>query len=204
MIHCFNPNCQTVNADYDATCQKCHWPLVQRFLWAIGPGAAQLAVGTLVVERYQVVQPQLLLDTHPSRSPLPLDMVPPEAAPYLDLSAFIRAVPRPFTQVSTPQGQFLLLEEVPVQGLPLSEAPKLMARLTDAWAEASALHQLSWLWQLAQLWQPLANAQAAATLLRADLVRVDGADVRLLALEVNEGQPDLAALGLQWLWPTPP
>lgn len=198
MIHCFNPNCQTVNAAHDATCQKCHWPLVRRYLWAIGPTAAQLAVGTLVVERYQVVQPQLLLDTHPSRSPLPLDTVPPEAAPYLDLSVFIRAVPRPFTQVSTPQGQFLLLEEVPVQALPPSEAPKLMARLADAWAEASALHQLSWLWQLAQLWQPLANAQAAATLLRADLVRVDGADVRLLALEVNEGQLDLAALGLQW------
>jgi serine/threonine protein phosphatase PrpC len=198
VIHCFNPNCQTANADHNATCQKCHWPLVRRFLWAIGPDAAQLPVGTLVVERYQVVQPQLLLDTHPSRSPLPLDTVPPEAAPYLELSTFTRAVPRPFTQVSTPEGQFLLLEEVPVQVSPQSADPQLMARLTDAWAEASPLHQLSWLWQLAQLWQPLAQVQAAATLLRADLVRVDGADVRLLALEVNEGQPDLAALGLQW------
>lgn len=199
VIHCFNPNCQVVNSDHDATCQKCHWPILRRFLWAVGPGADQLAVGTLVVERYRVVQPQLLLDTHPSRSPIPLESVPAAAVPYLGLATFVRAIPRPFTEVATPQGTFLLLEEVPVQTPPKpTDSPQPMPKLTAAWGEASALHQLSWLWQLAQLWDPLQQEQAAATLLREDLVRVDGTDLRLLALEVNAEPPNLAALGFQW------
>jgi serine/threonine protein phosphatase PrpC len=168
-------------------------------LWAIGPNAAAIPVGTRINERYQVVQPQLWLDLHPSRSPIPLEQVPAIALPYLSLSPWVRAMPRPFTHVSTPQGDCLLLEDIPVQ-VPLNptQAVTLLPSLAEAWGQASALHQLAWLWQVAQLWEPCQGEGVAASLLRTDLVRVDGGDVRLLALENHADRPKLEALGLQW------
>ncbi len=203
VIHCFNPNCQAANADSHTVCQRCNWPLVHRFLWAVGPGADQLSPGTLLAGRYRVIQSQILLDIHPSRSPVSLEDVPAEALPYLYLSPYLRTIPRPFALVESPtgSGSLLLLEEVPVETAPdPAQSPRLLPSLTEAWPSASTSHQISWLWQIAQLWEPLQGQKAIASLLHQDLVRVDGADLRLLALEVDLAETSVAlvALGQQW------
>ena len=102
-------------------------------------------------------------------------------------------------------GDILLLEQAPlytegVVGASLEPLEgQLMPALVTVWAQSSALRQLNWLWQLAHLWEPLSSEGVVSTLLQPDLLRVEGALVRLLSL-----QPDgktavtLAALGQLW------
>lgn len=162
---------------------------------------APLAPGSSIAQRYQVIQFPLLLDTQPQLPPPPLETVPAAAAPYLALSPFSIAVPRPFTEVMHPDGKtpLLLLEEVPLQGMTArSPSPTLLPTLASAWSSASGLEQLSWLWQLAKLWQPCCEQQVAHCLLEADTVRVDGEDIRLLSLQVGQTSPTLVDFGKHW------
>ncbi|MDA0268559.1 MAG: protein phosphatase 2C domain-containing protein [Cyanobacteria bacterium] len=200
MINCFNPNCQVENPADQAICNACHWPLVKRYLWAVGSGALEFTGDRLVNERYQVLQPQLWLDTRPARSPLPLELAPELAEPYLTLSPFTTAIPQPFTYFTTATGaEVLLLEEIPVRlATPKDVAPTFFPTLTEAWATASALHQLTWLWQWARLWEPMAAARVSTTLLQGNLLRVDGADLRLLALQADTEPLTLQQLGDLW------
>ena len=160
-----------------------------------------LASGTVLAERYQVIQFPLLLDTAPADPPIPLDAVPSQAEPYLALSPFPVAIPRPFTQIFLPKtGEpLLLLEEIPIHTPEdVAEIPTLLPTLTRVWARASALQQISWLWQIARLWQPLADNQVAGTLLDWQNIRVDAEDIRLLSLQTTEPTPTLSDLGNQW------
>lgn len=202
MIYCANPSCQVANPQTQETCQVCRWPLVRRYLWAIGPGAGDLAADTVLADRYQVVQGPLLLDLKPAQPPANAAAVPAAALPYLHLSVFPRAIPRPVTVVTHPHTgeSLLLLDEAPIRVWPQTplRPPELMPSLKAAWSSASALQQIGWLWQIATLWAPLQEEDVAASLLYADLVRVDGEDVRLLALQQGDARPDLADLGQRW------
>lgn len=213
MIHCFNPNCQAANADTETLCQSCQWPLVRRFLWAVGTGVAGLTPGTLVAGRYQVVAPRWVLDTQPARSPVPLDLVPPAAQPYLGLIAQGITIPRPFTEITTDKGLVLLLETVALSPAAPGQPPRPLPTLIEAWPQASPCQQIAWLWHLARLWEPLERELATETLLQPDLVRVDGATVHLQELVVvdadtaldapgdgakSDSLPSLADLGKQW------
>ncbi|NEQ43316.1 MAG: serine/threonine-protein phosphatase [Leptolyngbya sp. SIOISBB] len=176
-------------------------PLVHRYLWAQGDVDAPLPAGSYLAQRYRVIQFPLLLDTQPQLAPPPLPAVPKAALPYLALSPYLMAIPRPFTQVLHPDGQtpLLLLEEVPLQGQPHSDtAPVLLPTLLKAWPQAAAIVQLTWLWQVAQLWQPCLDQQVAHCLLDQQLVRVDGEDVRFLSLSVSQVPPALSDLGQHW------
>ena len=177
-------------------------PIVHRYLWAQGSVSTPLEKGTLLAGRYQVLQFPLLLDTSPAHPPVPLETVPPLAQPYLSLSPFLVAVPRPFTEVLLPHTgeSLLLLEEVPVraQGRSATEIPSLLSTLPSEWAQASALKQVSWLWQIARLWQPFTDNQVAATLLDWQNVRVEAEDIRLLSLQITDELPTLIDLGHQW------
>lgn len=175
---------------------------MRRYLWAQGAVSAELESGTVLAERYQVLQFPLLLDTSPADPPVPLDKVPPLAAPYLALSHFPRAVPRPFTEIVLSQTgeSLLLLEDIPLQWPEsTSEIPTLLPPLTANWAHATALQQVTWLWQIARLWQPSVDNQVAGALLDWENIRVDGEDVRLLSLPMEAtASPTLADLGSQW------
>ncbi|MEM6714204.1 MAG: protein phosphatase 2C domain-containing protein [Cyanobacteria bacterium P01_C01_bin.147] len=176
-------------------------PPVHRYLWAQGAVDASLPAGSYIAQRYRVLEFPLLVDTQPQLPPTPLPEVPAAAHPYLALSAFVVAMPRPFTQVQHPDGQtpLLLLEELPLQmQLPTDTVPELLPTLVEAWPEASAIAQLTWLWQLAQLWQPCLDQQVAHCLLDETLVRVDSEDVRLLSLAVRAATPTLSDLGQYW------
>jgi serine/threonine protein phosphatase PrpC len=155
----------------------------------------------LLADRYQVVQYPLILDTVPDEPPIPLAQVPASAEPYLLLSRFTVAVPRPFTQVMAPDGQtpLLLLEDIPLQQeSPSSVAPQLLPTLLDCWSQAPALQQIAWLRQLAKFWQPALDQHVAVSVLDWQNIRVDGEDVRLLQLDMQQSVPQLTDLGALW------
>jgi serine/threonine protein phosphatase PrpC len=166
----------------------------------VGSGSTTLKGDRLVNERYQLIQPQLLLDTRPARAPLPLETAPDLALPYLALSPFTTAIPRPFAYFTTAAGaEVLLLEEIPIGPVPAKQAGTvLLPTLAETWPTVSALHQLTWLWQWARLWGPAIAAGVGATLLQPNLLRVEGADLRILALQGETPPPALSQLGEFW------
>lgn len=177
-------------------------PIARRYLWAQGSVSVPPAKGMLLAGRYQVVQFPLLVDTEPENSPTPLEALPSLATPYLLLSSFLVSIPRPFTQIllAATEETLLLLEDIPVRVLSGGDAeqPDLMPTLLTAWPTASALHQITWLWQLAKLWQPCVDNQVATSLLDWQTVRVDGEDIRLLSLQTTTELPSLLDLGRCW------
>lgn len=202
MIHCSNPACRVANERDRDVCKSCHWPLVRRYLWAIGSTASALEVGTVLASRYEVIKPSLLLDLDPAESPLPVENPAAIALPFLHLSPFHRSIPRPFTQIASPlNGEpLLLLEDAPLKpNFDTTHHPATpMPTLPEAWPHQSALYQLGWLWQIARLWHPLRAESVATSLLLWNLVRVDGEDVRLLSLQSSDAPPSLVDLGQRW------
>lgn len=175
-------------------------PPVRRYLWAQGKETTPLPKGTSLAGRYQVIDYPILKDTQPDSPPPPLDEVPVLAAPYLVLSPYSIAIPRPFTQVVHPDGQsqLLLLEEAPLQAIAETDTPTLLPALSEVWTKATTLYQLTWLWRIAQLWQPCVDTQTAHCLLDAQNIRVDGEDIRLLELEQAAKPLSLVDLGRHW------
>lgn len=76
---------------------------------------------------------------------------------------------------------------------------QLMPELMTVWAQSPAVRQLNWLWQIAHLWEPLASEGVATTLLKPDRLRVEGALVRLLALQ-SDGKTSATLADLGQLW----
>ncbi|MFM6198631.1 MAG: serine/threonine-protein phosphatase, partial [Dolichospermum sp.] len=64
MINCPNSECNhPFNLVSDTICDRCQTPLVYRYLWATGNQAAQIPLQTKVANRYEVIKPQIWLDT---------------------------------------------------------------------------------------------------------------------------------------------
>ncbi len=135
-------------------------------------------------------------------------MLPRFVVPYLRLSALPHHAPQPFTVLLPDSGALsetlLLLDNAPV-GSRITECgeiePFLLPSLNSVWSEGSALRQINWLRQIAQLWEPLAQEGVTATLLRMEAIAVDHALVRLseLTFDARSEQPvTLAKLGQQW------
>lgn len=204
MIQCPNPACQAINDVNHATCQVCQTPLVRRFLWVANNDLAAYKQNRLLSDRFQVWAPHILLDTRPSGLLSEQREVPLAALPYLRLAALPLHVPRPYTLLADPAGAgqpLLLLEDAPLAvGLDRNgqfEAAPLPT-LASQWSAASPLRQLNWLRQIAALWPALAEEQVEASLMVPHLLRVDGSVLRLLALQLEQVQPTLPALGRQW------
>jgi len=177
-------------------------------LLAVGDSALNFSPGSLVADRYWVWSPEIWLDTHPEVPVTPLEVLPRFVVPYLRLSTLPHHISRPFALLSSEDGvgtePVLLLDAAPI-GSRLTEQgevePFLLPTLDAAWAEGSALQQLNWLRQVAQLWDPLAQEQVAATLLQIDTLRVDHALLRIahLTFDVHlEQTVTLKALGHRW------
>jgi len=207
-IYCPNHACQAPNAERQRSCQQCHTFLPKRYLWAIGKGIESCRLGELLAERYSVKQPRVLLDTKPGLLPEAPTEISPDLEPYLRLAPYQLHVPQVYGLVTLPQkrsSDILLLEDAPLYTEGVMSATseplegQLMPELTAVWQQASALRQLHWLWQIAQLWEPLEGEGVAASLLQPTLLRVEGSLVRLLSLQ-PEGRTlaTLAALGQLW------
>lgn len=218
-IYCPNPLCQTPNPESHKFCQKCRSRLPKRYLWAVGQDVETYRPGEVLAGRYLVKRSRVVLDTQPGLLPDPIADIPRSLEPYLRLSPYQLHVPQVYGLVRHPLGrspnEILLLEQVPIypEGVgtetsgtpsPLDQPPitmgQLMPELGKVWKQSNALRQLNWLWQIAQLWQPLHTEGVATTLLTPALIRVEGSLVRLLELQLDStSSPTLAQLGQIWL-----
>ncbi|MFE1745614.1 PP2C family protein-serine/threonine phosphatase [Coleofasciculus sp. H7-2] len=152
-----------------------------RYLWATGSVAAMLPVGEFVQDRYQVVAPQIWLDTQPILPPQIPEQLPDNLYPYLRLYQERFHLPEVYGYAllgnSPSPTEILLLENVP-----LDATGKLLPSILDVLPQASAVRQIYWLWQILELWTPLAEFGVASSLLVADNLRVEGWRLRLLEL----------------------
>ena len=202
MLDCHNPACQTPNPEGNQFCQNCRTPLIRRYLWAMGENSCDPS--EVLAGRYLCKSKNIFLDTKPGFLPNNPTELPPQCTPYLRLSPWQLHVPQVYDWV---EGQapnpFLLLEQAPLwveRGLDGQNINvQLLPALTNKWRETTALRQLNWLWQMANLWQPLSSEQVGSSLLKPELFKVEGSLFRLLELRSDRGvAPSLAQLGQLW------
>lgn len=199
IIYCINSNCNNpVNYVGDAICSSCQTPLVYRYLWANGSLANQLQPGIKIADRYEVITPQVWLDTQPGMSPDIPEKLPPVVIPYLRLYPQRLHLPQAYGFVASGEENpedILLLENVPID-----EQGNLYPALSAAWDEAKPVRQVYWLWQILQLWTPLSELGVSQSLLIPENLRVQGWCVRLLELHTNKDTtpPSLQDLALSW------
>ncbi len=205
-LYCPNEVCQSPNPLTHNFCQRCSTPLPKRFLWAVADGINLGNPGEILATRYLVIDKYILLDTKPGYLPQTPD---PEKLQsiraYLRLIPYRLHVPQVYGVISlsdSSQGQdILLLEKPPLKIIDsaVSLDVQLCTELTIAWRDSTSMRQLNWLWQIAQLWQPLASEGVASSLLSPELLRVEGSLIRLLELRYQEDYvPSLSQLGEFW------
>ena len=204
-IQCPNDLCKAANPEGDKFCQHCGTFLIKRYLWVVGQGIEAHEVGTSIAERFYLKAERIVLDTQPG---LPIDSpyldISNEIRPYLRLVAYRLQVPQVYGLISlgreTTEQEILLLEQAPIYPDGMSTAGELMPQLATVWQSASSLRQLNWLWQIAQLWQPLYSEGVASSLLVPQFLRVEGSLFKLLQLQLDDAErPTLAQLGQSWL-----
>jgi len=203
-FQCPNEYCKAANHESEKLCQQCGTPIVKRYLWAVGEGVEDVKIGEIVGERYWQKGTRIFVDTKPGLPPeTPVAEIPRAVKPYLRLISYRLQVPQVYGLLSTgtrTTTEILLLEQAAIypDGTPL--AGQLMPDLICEWETATSLRQLNWLWQIAQLWQPLCTEGVGSSLLDPKLLRVEGSLVRLLELSSDRNAtPILADLGKFWL-----
>jgi protein phosphatase len=196
IINCPNLECdQPLNSVGDTICNCCHTPLIYRYLWATGNQVAEIPPGTKVADRYEVIKPQIWLDTQPALLPHIPTEIPNIVLPYLRLYSQHLHIPQAygFTSLAEIDGDILLLENAPVD-----ETSCIYPNITNSWQQASPVRQVYWLWQILQLWPHLSELGVAESLLLADNLCVQGWCIRLLELHQNTAKPTLQDLGNSW------
>ncbi|MEB3281031.1 MAG: protein phosphatase 2C domain-containing protein [Lyngbya sp.] len=170
----------------------------KHYLWAVGEGIDTLPAGTLIAERYLFRQNCIVVDTRPEQFPEIPEGISDEIAPYLRLFPYRLHLPLIYGLIRAEQNplsrEIWLLEQGPID----RTRETLMPSLWELWPGTSALRQLNWLWQIAQLWQPFQHQQVASSLLNPELLRIEGPLVRLLQLQQDWKTPTLAQLGQLW------
>ncbi|MTJ51484.1 serine/threonine-protein phosphatase [Anabaena sp. UHCC 0253] len=197
IINCPNLECdQPINAVGDTICDYCQTPLIYRYLWATGTQAAEIPPGTKVADRYEVIKPQIWLDTQPALLPdIPAEL-PSLVIPYLRLYSEHLHIPQAYgftNSLAEAEADILLLENAPID-----ETGSIYPTITDSWEQASPVRQVYWLWQILQLWTPLLILGVAESLLLPDNLCVQGWCIRLLELHQTPEQPTLKDLGNSW------
>ncbi|PZV16110.1 MAG: serine/threonine protein phosphatase [Leptolyngbya sp.] len=207
-IYCPNALCQAPNVESDRYCLQCGTFLPKHYLWAIAERSLPQSPGELLAGRYICKQGQIFLDTKPGLLPDSLEDLPPEVVCYQRLVSDWLHVPQVYAllpDLQLPGSVIMLLENAPIYPADIQDGESvqsgaLMPGLEAVWREASALQQLHWFWQMAQLWEPLNQEGVAASLLSAENLRVEGSLIRLLSL-VGDFQPSscsLVELGAFW------
>lgn len=151
-----------------------------RYLWAVGKDLEELPTTELIKGRYQIVKSRsthLWLDTLPDLAPEVPDKLEP-VKPYLLLHPYQLHLPQLYGVCSlehTPE--ILLLENVPID-----RTGQLYPSLLSTWEKATSVRQLYWLWQILDLWTPMAEVGVTASWLEPENIRVEGWRVRLTQL----------------------
>ncbi|MCC5664493.1 protein phosphatase 2C domain-containing protein [Nostoc sp. CHAB 5784] len=199
IIYCINPRCNSpINPIGDSVCATCQTPLVHRYLWATGSLSAKISPGTRVAQRYEVISPQIWLDTQPGLSPDVPEELSTQVISYLRLYQERLHLPQAYGFASNFEEDttdILLLENVPID-----ERGNIYPTIVEAWEQATAVRQVYWLWQILQLWTPLSELGLSRSLLVVDNLRVQGWCVRLLELYQTPADEKLSLRNLGECW----
>ncbi len=205
MIHCSNSLCQAPNALDRSHCDRCGQPLVKCYLWAVGKWVNSYQIGEILEDRFLLQAPRILLDLHPELADYSPQDIPSSILPYLKLFPYRRHVPQVHSYIpSRDERMNLEICLLEYGSLPLDEQgqlryPNLLPAIADCWSQASARQQLQWLWQIAQLWEPLQQQRVVSSLLDPNLLRINGTAVQLLELKLDgSAQIELQQLGEVW------
>lgn len=171
-------------------------------------------MGELIDDRYALVQINVLLDTRPAAAVDGPKDIPSYILPYLKLVSLRPHLPLvhdyfPSSDEELDLSIWLLdYESIPLNELSEPLYPELLPTIATVWPTASALQQLTWLWQLASLWQPLQGQGVVSSLLRPEFLKINGAQVQLRELCLDEHQfhqpKHLAPVWSPWLHQTQP
>jgi len=211
---CPNEYCQSANPLTHKFCQQCSTPLPKRYLWAVGSDFSHCHPGSILSDagdsealhrnRYLVIDKSILLDIKPGLLPeIPeLDDLE-KIRPYLKLITYRLHIPQVYGVLNLSNGEtkteILLLENPPLIVNTSITQVNLCKSLDNAWSQASSMRQIHWLWQIANLWQPLVIEGVASSLLDNYVLRVEGVLIRLLELRFDDkNSPTLAQLGEFW------
>ncbi|BAY63187.1 protein-serine/threonine phosphatase [Calothrix brevissima NIES-22] len=203
-LYCPNELCQSPNPLTHKFCLRCSTAIPKRYLWVQGEGLSFATPGEILGDRYLVIDRSVVLDIRPGLVPDAPELESLSVIrPYLRLIPYRVQVPQVYGVIPPIEGrsqqEILLLEKPPIFTDSTGQQVQLYPNLIAAWGNASSIRQLHWLWQLANLWQPLLSEGVATTILKPDLIRVEGTLVRLLDLHSDAGiQPSLSELGKFW------
>jgi protein phosphatase len=206
-ITCPNPECQAPNLVSHNFCAHCRTALPKVYLWVVGEDAESLKIGqTLANNRYIVVDRRVLLDTKPGWQPEVVERASEDIVHYLRTIAHRPHVPQVYGCISHSRtgrktSTLWLLEKGPIysEGLGAPFSGKLMPELAESWKGAASIRQLNWLWQVAMLWDSFRTEGVASTLLKPEVLRVEGSLLRILELVADgDRQPSLVDLGKLW------
>jgi protein phosphatase len=202
-LYCPNEVCQAPNPLTHKFCQQCRTPLPKRYLWVVGDGESVGNSGETLADRYLVISESVLLDTKPAFAHDTPGLENFQSIrPYLRLIPYRLHVPQVYGVLQLADEklarEILLIEKPPLFTNNSTNQVQLYNDLITAWSHATSMRQLNWLWQIAQLWQPLASEGVASSLLDPHLLRVEGSLVRLLELRVDSTTPELPELGKFW------
>ncbi len=174
-----------------------------RYLWAADPQAAWIPADKLVENRYHVMSPQLWLDTKSTERPEALWPLPDRARPYAHLSRYRLHLPQLYGFCSL--GRAGNSVEIPLlDNVPIDINGALLPALSEVWPAGTALQQIHWLWQIANLWQPLVDTGVGYSLLDGKNIRVQDWRIRLCELLPDAANPAGRSnvVGLAGLWQT--
>ncbi len=182
-------------------------PLMPRYLWAAERQATLILADRLVEDRYHVISPQLWLDTKPQEPPSVLIPLPSQALAYAHLYPYKLHLPQIHGFCTlTRSGESI---DIPLlENIPVDREGNLLPSLVEAWSKAPALNQIYWLWQIINLWAPLAGTGVLSSLVLMDNIRVDGWRIRLCELICDHtitttSKVTLSKLGTLWLQTLP-
>ncbi|MEO0932685.1 MAG: protein phosphatase 2C domain-containing protein [Cyanobacteria bacterium J06641_2] len=197
-VYCTNPHCtDPVNTVGNRLCANCFTPIVYRYVWAVDSKKYNFEPGEIIASRYEVISPQIWLDTQPIVIPEVSEQLPKEVLPYLRLHQYQLNIPHVygFTRLrQDSEDKILLLENAPI-----NDKGSLYPAITDIWEHSTAVRQVYWLWQILELWKPLSDLGVNGSLLVPENLRVQGWCVRLLELIENPTEStSLQQLGECW------
>jgi len=203
-IRCVNKRCKNLNSLEDNFCHKCETPLVKRYLKIVGKLSKEYKIGDAIASRFLVCYSDIVLDTKPYLAPYSPDSLPSEVIPYLKLFSHRLHLPQVYSFLKDETETWLLeYENIPLNSHGKLIYPQLFPLLEKNISQASALRQINWLWQMTQLWKPLATQKVLSSFFDSNNLRVNGGIIKFIDLksdqELTPSLKNLADLWLSWV-----
>jgi len=199
-IRCVNKRCKNLNSLEDAFCHKCETPLVKRYLKIGGKLSREYKIGDSISDRFLVCYSDIVLDTKPYLLPYSPENLPPEVIPYLKLFSHRLHLPQIYGFIHQEnQGWLLEYNNIPLDSRGKLIYPQLFPLLEKSICHASPLRQINWLWQMIQLWKPLAKQKVLSSFFDSNNLRVNGGIIKFIDLKFDEeSTPSLKNLADLW------